>query len=291
MENRKYDVVYMPTKEGRGTIVKYRDGEIIEYEKRICPNPKDRKDLFVLAEYNPDLQNAIYEMREEDKFHVDEYVFLTHSVIRKLEGNRKGSDVKIWDELFQITAIDKGKVALISEKTRTKIERFKKTSIKKATEEELIEYFSNKTNNKMNNAETVKIREDFLREAYTKADFRVRADIDFNVNWGRRCTVEFILQQHQKTCDEWKKRIENEFPEIFKKDDIAIPKGVFSNFSDKTLNEFCNKAGLDYDSIQIIHDSATKPEYKNRGLYIPPTYKAEVNETFGGGIEIILKHR
>jgi hypothetical protein len=40
---------------------------------------------------------------------------------------------------------------------------------------------------------------------------------------------DFIKQAHESACSDWKKNIENEFPKLFKKDDLVVGKWVKTN--------------------------------------------------------------
>lgn len=100
--------------------------------------------------------------------------------------------------------------------------------------------------------------------------------------------TEFLLEAHKIACDKWKKILENEYPNLFVIDKIAILSNKFTNNQNGYLDEFCEEAGLPIKSIQIINSVATKPEYRHRGLYIGIGYEVEVNKTESGGTEIIL---
>lgn len=242
-----------------------------------------------------ELQQAIHEMREGEELHIGEWVFLNEETQDLWEGKEVGYGVDTWKKPFQIIEINQREDGGVNLNLKgvpcyTCNWFCSNKDVRKATEEELTEYFS--TTNKIEMKEVYTIREEFLQEAYNAAGSIIREQINENVNWKRECSAEFILKQYMQTCNAWKEKIEKEFPELFEvRDDIAIKKGALNSHENINLNAFCEQAGIPVYDLQVINGERTKEEYNFRGLYIHPNYFVELNRTTNGGTEIIFRKR
>jgi hypothetical protein len=74
------------------------------------------------------------------------------------------------------------------------------------------------------------------------------------------------------------------FPDAFEeKDTLAIKKGVFNDWRDNNLKEFCKKAFLNGDAIQITDGCSRDENHRLRSLIVP-LLKVVVLETDHGTI-------
>jgi hypothetical protein len=106
-------------------------------------------------------------------------------------------------------------------------------------------------------------------------------------------TPEFseFLTKLAETSETAKKLIQEKYPNLFPKDTLAIPKGIYkAGLGDDNLRQFSKTAFEFPQAIQILCDSSLNEEHKFRALIISRRYKVVTMPTKEGATIIEFHH-